>query len=120
MDSGELTREKVEASCPRALSLFRWIEAVRNYFLIYRDAEPVRDKLMMCDLEIRNQTVEKEKATKHLKEIQTQLNKVYDDLKIKEKYLLSFMESIDECFYMKTKGARLLNELQGEAQKWRV
>jgi hypothetical protein len=39
---------------------------------------------------------------------------------IKEEEVKEFQIQIDECFTMKSKAARLLNELAGEKQKWKV
>jgi hypothetical protein len=52
---GLLSREslddkQVNHASTAAKGIYCWIKAVRNYFYIYYECEPTRDKLIMADL----------------------------------------------------------------------
>ena len=49
---GDLTVEKIERSCSKAMGLFEWVMAIRNYYYVYRHTVPLRDKVIQADLQM--------------------------------------------------------------------
>ena len=47
-----IDNQMVNYASTAAKGMFAWIMAVRNYFYIYYECEPTRDKLIMADLQI--------------------------------------------------------------------
>ena len=45
-----LSRASVAKASAAAQGLYSWVNAVRNYYFVYRDSAPIRDKLIRADL----------------------------------------------------------------------
>lgn len=88
--------------------------AVRNYFYVYRTSEPLRDKLIIADLQMQNYETRKEENKSRLDELEQNLAHLKDVHQKKEEEIKDFQREIEEVFILKSKSARLLNELAGE------
>ena len=63
----------------------------------------------------------RQKRKDNLKEISELKDEIEEVRKLhfrKDAEIKKFNKQIDECFMLKSKAARLLNELAGEKQKW--
>ena len=94
--------------------------AVRNYYYVYKTSEPLRNKLILADLQLQEYAARKEENEVRLKELEEKLMDLRDLHATKEEEIKLFQKEIEEVFMMKSKSARLLNELAGEKQKWMV
>ena len=92
--------------------------AVRNYYYVYKTSEPLRNKLILADLQLQEYAARKEENEVRLKELEEKLMDLRDLHATKEEEIKLFQKEIEEVFMMKSKSARLLNELAGEKQKW--
>ena len=45
-----LSQEAIERASAAAKGLYKWVNAIRTYFFVYRDSAPIRNKLIMADL----------------------------------------------------------------------
>jgi len=52
--------------------------------------------------------------------LQEELRAIRTEQKLKEDEIQEFQKEIDMCYFTRSSAARLLNELNGEMQKWRV
>ena len=93
---------------------YSWVMAVRNYFYVYRTSEPLRDKLMLADIQMQNYQARKEENKRRLAELEQSLSHLKDVHQKKEEEIRQFQREIEEVFILKSKSARLLNELAGE------
>ena len=50
LERENLTAKKVSSASVAAKGIFAWLMAVRNYYFVYRNTEPIRDKLIFADL----------------------------------------------------------------------
>ena len=50
LEKENLTAKKVSSASVAAKGIFAWLMAVRNYYFVYRNTEPIRDKLIFADL----------------------------------------------------------------------
>ena len=65
-------------------------------------------------------TDKKDKIKGKINEMNAELMAIRAEQKDKENEIASFQKEIDLCYYTRSRAARLLNELTGEMQKWRV
>ena len=93
---------------------YSWVMAVRNYFYVYRTSEPLRDKLILADLQMVEYEHRKEQNKSRLEELEQSLADLKDVHQKKEEEIKLFQREIEEVFILKSKSARLLNELAGE------
>ena len=49
---GELEAEKVRKACKAAESIYHWVMAVRNYYFVYKNTEPLRSKMILADTQL--------------------------------------------------------------------
>ena len=50
MRAQSLTLASVTKASTAARGLYSWVNAVRNFYFVYRDSAPIRDKLIRADL----------------------------------------------------------------------
>ena len=63
--TGEVTPEKVYKATYATRGIFSWVMAVRNYFYVYKSSEPLRNKLILADRQLKDfqdRRVENEKV----------------------------------------------------------
>lgn len=110
-----LTEAKVSQAAHAASGLYAWINAVRTYYFVYRDSAPVRDKLLMADLQLKKLQEQRAQARADLLAIQNELKSMREEQKAREEEVHAFQQEIDLCYFTRSRAARLLNELIGEA-----
>lgn len=120
IDTGEISAEKVQKATFATRGIFSWVMAVRNYFYVYKTSEPLRNKLIMADMQLKEYKKRKADNEKRLRELEFKLVELRDLHSEKEDEVKLFQKEIEEVFILKSKSARLLNELAGEKQKWMV
>jgi hypothetical protein len=49
-DANTIDAEKVTKACVAARGIYQWVMAVRNYFFVYKNSEPLRNKLIKADV----------------------------------------------------------------------
>ena len=54
IDTGDITPEKVKRATFATRGIFSWVMAVRNYFYVYKSAEPLRNKLILADRQLKD------------------------------------------------------------------
>ena len=88
--------------------------------MIYKSSEPDRDKLILADDQMQKLKAQKKANLKSINELNEQMEQLRIIHGKKNREIKKFEDEIDNCFEMKTASARLLNELAGERQKWKV
>ena len=83
--------------------------AVRNYYYVYKTSEPLRNKLILADLQLQEYAARKEENEVRLKELEEKLMDLRDLHATKEEEIKLFQKEIKKVFMVKTKSARLLN-----------
>ena len=53
IDTGEINAEKVQKATFATRGIFSWVMAVRNYFYVYKTSEPLRNKLILADMQLK-------------------------------------------------------------------
>lgn len=118
--TGDLSAEKVQRASYATRGIYSWLMAVRNYFYVYRTSEPLRNKLILADLQLEEYNARKADNEARLRELELELKRLRELHQAKEDEVKLFQKEIEEVFILKSKAARLLNELAGEKQKWMV
>ena len=52
MATGEIAPEKVQKATFATRGIYSWVMAVRNYFYVYKAAEPMRNKIILADMQL--------------------------------------------------------------------
>lgn len=52
LEKSELEAEKVRKACKAAESIYHWVLAVRNYYYVYKNTEPLRNKMILADTQL--------------------------------------------------------------------
>ena len=120
LESGNLDAEKVKTACKAAENIFHWVLAVRNYYFVYKTTEPLRNKMILADVQLIKLKKEENSNTDIIDRLKVELEGIRKLHHAKDREVKEFQSEIDSVFLMKSKAARLLNELAGEKQKWQV
>ena len=48
----KISKDQIEHACSAAIGFYTWVNAVRNFYYIYKECEPTRDKLILADLQL--------------------------------------------------------------------
>ena len=51
--TGEISPERVYKATFATRGIFSWVMAVRNFFYVYKSSEPLRNKLILADRQLK-------------------------------------------------------------------
>ena len=51
ISEGDYTLENAKKSCFAVEGLYMWVKAIRDYFYIFREIEPLRDAYMFSEIQ---------------------------------------------------------------------
>lgn len=74
----------MQHSSKAAKGLYEWMNAIRTYYFVYRESAPIRNKLVMADLQLKRIKEKKRLHTEKLLMLQEELRKMRDEQKAKE------------------------------------
>lgn len=78
IESGNISAEKVQKATHATSGIYSWLMAVRNYFYVYRASEPLRNKLILADMQLAEYKRRKAENEKRLKSLENELHKLKD------------------------------------------
>ena len=52
IETGEIDPERVQKATFATRGIFSWVMAVRNYFYVYKTSEPLRNNLILADIQL--------------------------------------------------------------------
>ena len=73
IDTGEVSAEKVGKATFSTRGIYSWVMAVRNYFYVYRTSEPLRNKLILADLQLKEYERKKRENEERLRMLEERL-----------------------------------------------
>ena len=73
IDTGEINAAKVQKATFATRGIFSWVMAVRNYFYVYKTSEPLRNKLILADMQLKDYKQRKLENEKRLHELEEKL-----------------------------------------------
>ena len=73
IDTGEVSAEKVGKATFSTRGIYSWVMAVRNYFYVYRTSEPLRNKLILADLQLKEYERKKRENEDRLRMLEERL-----------------------------------------------
>lgn len=71
-------------------------------------------------MQIKRLTEKKSRINSEVTQVMAELQAIRNEQKERENEISVFQKEIDLCYFTRSRAARLLNELTGEMQKWRV
>ena len=55
------------------MGLYEWIMAVRNYYYVHRNTEPLRDKVIHADLQLQHEIEKRDQVSKEMEELNAEI-----------------------------------------------
>ena len=109
-----LSEVTVGKASKAAKGLYQWVNAIRTYYIVYGEAAPIRNKLIMADMQLTDIQAKADAIIAAREGLTDELNSMRAEQKAREAEIFHFQQEIQVCDTTRSRAARLLTELTGE------
>lgn len=120
LSNGNYSYEKARTASVAATGLFKWVNATRTYFVIFKEIEPRRDAFMLSQKQYEEKKKQLEEKTEKIGHLDTALQSLKEHQKTKDDIIEELRAEIQDCSIRKKRADILLKGLSAEKQKWIV
>jgi len=112
--------EKARTASVAATGLFKWVNATRTYFVIFKEIEPRRDAFVLSEKQYEEKKKQLLEKTEKIGHLDTALGGLKEHQKSKDDIIEELRAEIQDCSIRKQRADILLKGLSAEKQKWIV
>lgn len=120
MQDPDYSQKSAEKALKALMSLFKWVQAIRDYYYLFRELAPRRDALVFAEKSYKNNKEELGRKTGNIKDLENHLETLQEHQEEKTKQVEELRVDISETTTRKKRGEDILKSLLVEKQKWIV
>lgn len=114
------THDRAKNACVAASSLFKWVNATREYFYIYKEIEPSRNNFKLAQDQFEAKKLILEQKRQKISNMDKKIATLQEHQKSKDDIIDEIKAEIEELSLRKKRADTLLKGLSAEKQKWVV